>query len=103
HFTKNADTRFSAPWKIALRDTRNSGCASGWQQLRVSPRTRSPSRGFEAPIRRGADDAGEFRLAPEQVAKIDDVEAEKCGWPRRDDRSVTRIAGQQSELAKEIP
>ena len=43
------------------------------------------------------------RLTDEQLAKIDDVQAEKCRLPRRDNRGAARIAGQQSEFAKEIP
>src|SRR3984893_4953928 len=37
------------------------------------------------------------------MAKIDDVKAKKRGLPHRDDGCMARIAGEQRELAKEIP
>src|ERR1700738_5661673 len=37
------------------------------------------------------------------MAKIDDVKAKKGGLPHRDDSGIARIAGEQRELAKEIP
>jgi hypothetical protein len=52
---------------------------------------------------RGADDAGEFGLAPKQMAKVDDVQAKKGALLRRDDGGVARIAGEQREFAEEIP
>ena len=47
------------------------------------------------------DDLSEIGLAPEQLAKIDDIEAEKRALPHCDDRRVARTAGQQRNLADE--
>ena len=52
---------------------------------------------------RGANDAGEFGLAPKQMAKVDDVQAKKGALLHRDDGGVARIAGEQREFAKEVP
>src|SRR5262245_47695694 len=90
------DIRFSPRWTIGHRDTRNTSCASSWPRL-------SRGSSLEALLSRGADDAGELRLAPEEMAKIDDVETKKRGLPHGDDGGVARIAGQQREFAKEIP
>src|ERR1700730_3025672 len=98
--TKNMGIRFSPRWTIGHRGIRNFFSASGWRRFRVS---RLCGRGLKATVRRRANDAGEFRLAPEEVAKIDDVQAEQRAWPHRDDGGVARIAGQQRELSKERP
>jgi hypothetical protein len=39
------------------------------------------------------DDPGELGLAPQQLAKIDDVENEQRAWPRRDNRGIAGTAG----------
>ena len=49
------------------------------------------------------DDAGEIGLTAHQLAKIDDVEAEQHATLGRDDGGVTWPAGQQSDLAEELP
>jgi hypothetical protein len=48
------------------------------------------------------DDPGELGLAPQQLAKVDDVEDEQRAWPDRDDRGIAGTAGDQCDLAKEF-
>src|SRR5258708_19883322 len=60
------------------------------------------SRFSGAAFRLLVDEPGEIRLAAEQLAKIDDVEAEQGALPRRHDRRVARTATQQCHLTEEF-
>ncbi len=73
----------------------------GPRRRRVSPRA-TTSRFSGAAFRFFVDDPGELGLAPQQLAKIDDVEDEQRAWPHRDDRGIARTAGDQCHLAKEL-
>jgi hypothetical protein len=46
---------------------------------------------------------GESWLAPERLAKIDDIEFQERGRLCCDDRRVALLAGQQNELSEEFP
>jgi hypothetical protein len=46
--------------------------------------------------------ACKFRLAPEQLAKIGNIEAEERALAHRDDRRVAWTAGEQGYFAKEF-
>ena len=49
------------------------------------------------------NDAGEIGLTASQLAKIDAVEAKQRATLGGDDGGVTRSAGQQRDLAEELP
>src|SRR5215469_791140 len=86
-----------SPMALAGKPTTSSASSTtlrGLQRLHGS--------GLEAGIRRLADNPGEFRLAPEQLAKIDDVEPQQRALRHRDDRCVAGIAGQKRDLAEEV-
>src|SRR5579871_1130893 len=57
----------------------------------------------EALARLFADHPRQLRLARQQFVEIDDVERQQRAWLCRGDRGVARVAGQQRQLAEELP